>query len=293
MPSRCTCPAGSGNNRGVSSRPVSPAFRAQADALRRGEAISLAEVALTLAADLHDDVDAAAAHRELDRLGALARERIEREDGPEAKAGALLDVLNEQGFRGNRGAYEDPRNSFLDEVLMRRTGIPITLAIVAIETGARAGLALDGVSFPGHFLVRTPGEPPVILDAFEGALVSVVDCERRLKAALGPGAILDPTLLGAATPREILVRMLGNLKNVFLGAGAWISAIDCCDRILLVAPEIASELRDRGVLWTRLGFVAPAIEDLERFLELVPDAPEADRLRLEIVRLKAEDVTLH
>ena len=277
----------------VSSRPVSAAFREQAEALRRGARVSLADVALVLAADLHDDVDTAAAHRELDRLGMLARVRLEREEGLEAKAGALLDVLTEQGFRGNRNAYEDPRNSFLDQVLARRTGIPITLAIVAIETGARAGLELDGVSFPGHFLVRTPSEPPVILDAFEGSLVSVVDCERRLKAALGPAAVLDPALLGAASAREILVRMLGNLKNGFLGEGDWISAIDCCDRLILVAPELVSELRDRGILWTRLGFVAPAIEDLEHYLERVPGAPEADQLRQELVRLKAEDVTLH
>ncbi|MGI9431259.1 MAG: SirB1 family protein, partial [Myxococcota bacterium] len=172
-------------------------------------------------------------------------------------------------------------------------GIPITLAIVAIETGARAGLELDGVSFPGHFLVRTPNEPPIILDAFDGSLVSVVDCERRLKAALGPAAVLEPSLLGAASAREILVRMLGNLKNGFLGQGDWISAIDCCDRILLVAPELTSELRDRGILWTRLGFVAPAIEDLEFYLEREPEAPEGDQLRQELVRLKAEDVTLH
>ena len=154
-------------------------------------------------------------------------------------------------------------------------------------------MALEGVSFPGHFLVRTPDEPPVILDAFSGALVSLPECEQRLKAALGPNAVLDPNLLGAATTRETLVRMIGNLKNGFVNRGDWIAAIDCCDRILLVAPELVSELRDRGILWTRLGFVAAAIDDLESFLERFPDAPEADQLRQELVRLRAEDVTLH
>ena len=255
--------------------------------------LDVEEGAILIAAEEYPDLDVDAVSAELDLLGDEAKRMLAGIDAPADRIEKLNQFLFEDlGFEG-ASEYFDPRNSYLNEVIDRRVGIPITLALVYIGVGSRAGLDLRGVSFPGHFLVRTPGEPPVILDAFDGSLVSVVDCERRLKAALGPTAILDPALLGAATPREILVRMLGNLKNGFLGDGDWISAIDCCDRLLLVAPELASELRDRGILWTRLGFVAPAIEDLERFLERVPNAPEAEQLRQEIVRLKAEDVTLH
>lgn len=282
-----------GYQRGVSSRPVSDAFRRQAEALRAGADVSLGETALSIAEDLADDVDADAARLELDRLGRLASEALAEQDSARDRSERLLQLLRAEGFRGNTDAYHDPRNSYLDQVLRRRTGIPITLSIVVIEIAARAGLRLSGVSFPAHFLVRSSDDPPVILDAFHGELLSLSDCRDRLRAAAGPRAVFDPTMLRAATPREVMARMLGNLKNTFVQAGNWIRAIDCSDRILLVAPELLGERRDRGLLWAQLGFTGPAIEDLEAFLEAAPDAPEADKLRAHLSQLHARDVTVH
>jgi regulator of sirC expression with transglutaminase-like and TPR domain len=277
----------------VPSRPVSQRFRVQAEALLAGSDLGLGDAALLLANDLCDDVDEAAARTELDRLGEAARQRLEDCADDAARADALLSFLREEGFRGNELEYQDPRNSYLDAVLERRRGIPITLAIVAIEVGRRAGFALRGISFPAHFLIRTEAEPPVVLDAFHGCILSHEDCAERLRAAIGPKAIFDAAMLRAASVREILARMIGNLKNAFVQEGDWLGALDCCDRLLLIAPELAGELRDRGLLQAQLGFTVPAIEDLEHYLELVPSAPESERILEHLKTLRARNVTLH
>ncbi len=278
---------------GVSSRPVGQRFRVQAEALLAGSDLGLGDAALLLADDLCDDVDEAAARNELDRLGQAARERLASCDDDAARAETLLAFLRDEGFSGNESEYQDPRNSYLDQVLERRKGIPITLAILAIEVGNRAGFPLRGVSFPAHFLVRTETEPPVVLDAFHGCVVSPAECEERLRSAMGANAVFDPSLLRAASVREILARMIGNLKNTHVKGGDWLGALDCCDRLLLVAPELAGELRDRGLLQAQLGFTGPAIDDLEHYLELVPGAPEAERIETHLKTLRARNVTLH
>ena len=277
----------------MASRPVSERFRVQAQVLRAGGSVGLGDAALLLADDLCDDVDEAAARRELDRLGALARERLAGCEDDAGRAAALLSFLRDEGFRGNSAQYQDPRNSFLDDVLARRTGIPITLAIVAIEVGNRARFPLRGVSFPMHFLARSEAEPPVLLDPFHGRVVSRDECAERLRAAIGPDAIFDPAMLRAATAREVLTRMIGNLKNAHVQRGEWLDALDCCDRLLLVAPELTSELRDRGLLQAQLGFTAPALHDLERYLELEPRGPESARIRDQLKTLRGRNVTLH
>ena len=272
---------------------MSFAFRRQAESLRAGAGVALGEAALTLAQDLADGVDAERSRAELDRLGARASDRLSSARGDVERARALLRLLGEEGFRGNTAAYDDPRNSFLDQVLERRVGIPITLSIVAIEVAARAGFQLSGVSFPAHFLVRSAGEPPVVLDPFHGRILSLSECRDRLRAVAGPGAVLEPAMLRPATPAEVMVRMLGNLKHGFARSTDWIGAIDCCDRILLVEPERRTERRDRGLLWARLGFTGPAIEDLERYLTEVPEAPDAERVAAQLARLRTHSVTVH
>ncbi len=277
----------------VPSRPVSERFRMQAEALRAGAPVGLGDAALLLASDCCDGVDEAEARRELDRLGALARERLASCPDDDSRAAALLSLLSDEGFRGNALEYQDPRNSYLDDVLVRRIGIPITLAIVAIEVGDRAGFPLRGISFPAHFLVRTEGEPPVVLDVFHGRTMSHAECAERLRAVLGPNAAFDSSMLRAATVREVLARMIGNLKSAHVQGGNWLEALDCCDRLLLVAPELTGELRARGLLQAQLGFTATAIDDLERYLELEPGAPDSPRIREHLKALRARDVTLH
>ncbi len=279
---------------GMIPRPVSDRFRAHAERLRGGRAeTDLVEVALLLASEIVDDVDEAWVLAELDRLGELAGDALSGCADDDARADALLELLSAQGFRGNQGKYDDPRNSLLHEVLSRRTGIPITLSIIAIAVAARADFALHGVSFPAHFLVRTATDPPVLLDPFHGARISEAECRRRARSALGPEIPYSPVILRIATPLEVALRMTRNLKHVFAAANDWLRAIGCCDRILLLAPEIANEWRDRGNLWVQLECAEPAIADFEQFLALAPDAGDAQQLKQQIALLRAHSSTVH
>jgi len=272
-------------------RPPSSAFCDLAVRVRSDDAgVSLAEAALVLAGEFQPGVDAAAARRELARLGAEAAHAVPEQGTPASRAAGLLTYLHTScGFRGNEQEYDDPRNSFLPEVLARRTGIPITLSIVAIEVAACARLPLLGVSFPGHFLARSVDEPPVVLDAFHGRLLDSEGLTRLLRRTLGPAAQLEPGQLDPARPRDVLIRMLANLKNSYAGRREWLQAVDCCDRILLLAPEAAGELRDRGLLYEQLECFGPALDDLEHYLALTPHASEAGalRARVDVIRSQA------
>jgi regulator of sirC expression with transglutaminase-like and TPR domain len=228
------------------------------------------------------------------RLGSAAARAVPANGALASRATSLLDYLHgDCGFRGNQEQYDDPGNSFLPEVLTRRTGIPITLSIVAIEVARHAGLPLCGISFPGHFLARSVGEAPVVLDAFHGRVLDVEGCTALLRRALGAEATLASTHLEPASTRDVLVRMLGNLKRGYASRQEWVRAVDCCDRILLLAPDAAGELRDRGLLYEQLECFGPALDDLERFLALAPRAPEADALRARVDVLKAQTARIN
>jgi regulator of sirC expression with transglutaminase-like and TPR domain len=274
--------------------PPTAAFRELAERLLADdESVGLAEAALRLAAEFQPGAELEPARDELARLGAGAARAVPANGSLDARAASLLEYLRDCGFRGNEVHYDDPRNSFLPEVIARRTGIPITLAIVAIDVARHAGLPLRGVSFPGHFLARTAEEPTVVLDAFHGRLLDAEGCTALLRRALGATAALEPAHLEPASARDVLVRMLGNLKHSYAGRQDWVRAVDCCDRILLLAPGAAAELRDRGLLYEQLECFGRAIEDLERFLAVAPGAPEADALRARVAALRPQAARVH
>src|SRR5262249_32936783 len=158
----------------------------------------------------------------------------------------------------------------LNEVLDRKIGIPITLALVYTEIGARIGLPVVGVGFPGHFLVRWMGEREALIDPFHGKVVTREQCAEKLRSSYGAEVRMDDGLLSPATPREPLARMLRNLKLNYLRTGDLPRALSAVDRILVVTPDDAGELRDRGILYHRLECFAAALEDFERFLALAP-----------------------
>lgn len=265
--------------------PPSERFQALATKLRANTSVGLAEAALALAAEFAH-VEPAKALAELDRLGDAARKKLP-DGAPATRLEALLRFLQRDcGYYGNRSEYGDPRNSDLSQVIARRTGIPITLAVVAIEVGARCGVPLQGVPFPAHFLLRTPDEPPVLADAFHFRLVSDAEATERLRQSFGPEAQLDPVFLSPASTCQTLVRMCSNLKHIHVGKQEWLRAIGLCDRILLLAPELATEHRDRAVLYARLECFGPALADLERYLELEPSAEDAEAVRENIAQLK-------
>jgi regulator of sirC expression with transglutaminase-like and TPR domain len=259
------------------------------------ERIDLARSALLIAAEEYPALDIS---RYLERLDELAREVAPRL-GEARSAAERVAVLNrflfaERGFAGNRTHYEDPRNSFLNEVLDRCAGIPITLSLVYMEVARRAGVEVDGVGFPGHFLVKHGDPAPIVVDAFFQTVLTREECQVRLAAALGAAAQLRPELhLRKAGAREILVRLLGNLKVLYVRSADFGRALACCERILLVAPDAPHELRDRGLVYEKLECFGAATADLERFLELAPDDESAAAVRERLASLRPRLRQLH
>jgi regulator of sirC expression with transglutaminase-like and TPR domain len=224
----------------------------------------------------------------LDAMGREMRARLAARnlDPREANAFELVTELNhylfdEQKFTGNREHYEDPRNSFLNEVLERRTGIPITLALVYLEVARRSGVRAVGVNFPGHFLLRIPAArgpdtlaKDIIVDPFHGgALLSEPDCRQLLKKHVGEDAAFSPELLAAASKQQILSRMLLNLKRIYVRMRSFPQARDVTELLLAVDPSALTELRDRGLLAYHLNDFSAALRDLSRYLQLTPSEP--------------------
>ena len=246
------------------------------------DARSLAEGALCIAAEAHPDLDVSRALRQLDALGRRAAERVTPEMDVDRAAAAVARLLfEEEGFRGNAEDYYDPRNSFLDDVLERRLGIPITLSVVYVAVAARAGLEAAGVGLPGHFVVRAErAGRHRLLDPFHGGqLLDRAACEALVSRVRPGGGPLDPRWLAPVTTRQILVRMLSNLKAIYSTLGDWPRAMAAVERIVLLAPEAMGELRDRGTLHARLGQGAAAVRDWETYLQRAPGAPDADEVK--------------
>jgi regulator of sirC expression with transglutaminase-like and TPR domain len=242
--------------------------------------IGLAEAALWIAAEEQPGLDPAPWLVRLDELGERLRPRLDglrdELDRVERLAGFLT---REVGLRGNAEEYYDPRNSYLNEVLSRGLGIPITLALVYIEVGRRAGVPLDGVGFPGHFLLRHSRYTELLLDPFEqGRILTLDDCREMLAKVSGGSLAFDTRLLRPSTPRQILIRMLNNLRGIYLHRGEALRAIAALDRVLLLDPEDLGARRDRGLLSLRFGDPERGIADLERYLALEPEAPDHDAI---------------
>jgi regulator of sirC expression with transglutaminase-like and TPR domain len=282
----------------MSVSPTAVRDTASAERLRRlvernAETGSLAEGALLIAREHYPQLDIDDYLARLDTLGAMLNARVPAGAGDVERILVLNRFLfEEQGFGPNQDDFADPRNSFLNEVLERRVGIPITLSIVYIEVGRRIGLALDGLSFPQHFLVRCAlPDGAAVLDPFlSGASLSIEELQRRLGALrLGhrPSRAEVSALLVAASRREILARVLRNLKAVYMGADQYNDALAASDRLLMLTPTATTELRDRGWLYHRLDCFRAALADYRRYLDLAPLAADADEVRGRIIELEA------
>ena len=236
----------------------------------------LATAALLIARLEYPHLDASLYLNQLDSMGRAAAERVGRApDGdPRLQVAALNDYLfEEEGFAGNRKHYDDPRNSFLNAVLDRRSGIPVTLALVYMEVARRAGLRVEGVNFPGHFLLRMPAGAPaaggdaLILDPFHrGVILSETDCRRLLRDHAGADAEFEPALLARATKLQILVRMLVNLKRIYVKMRSFPQGLAMTELLLALDPSALTELRDRGLLAYNLNDFPAALRDLEAYL---------------------------
>jgi regulator of sirC expression with transglutaminase-like and TPR domain len=244
--------------------------------------IDLAAGALLVATAEYPQLQTAPYMRRLDVLAERVYDRLAGETAPTIVLEELGRVLfRDERFRGNEEAYYDPRNSFLNDVLDRRLGIPITLGIVVLEVGWRVGLPLCGVNFPGHFLVRYEGEVArLLIDPFdEGRVRWEDDGQTLLDRVYGGMVRMRPEFLQPATRLEILARVLTNLKGIYLNARDDVRALATVDRILMIRPESPVELRDRGLLLARIGRNREAVAELERYLDSSPTPPDAQRVR--------------
>ena len=256
------------------------------------EEIDLAEAALVLAALEYPGLDVPACLARLDELGATLKRRLRGDIGPTETLIALNRYLfDELGFRGNEDDYYDPRNSYLNEVLDRRLGIPITLSIVYVEVGRRVGLALHGVSFPGHFLVKCPmRNGAVVLDPYaRGVSLGVEELQQRLKvlrSGVTPGADMVTQMIAAAGKKAILARMLRNLKGIYRERGDLQRALAAADRVISLEPGAAEEYRDRAGLYFDMECFRAALSDFRSYLMLKPGAEDAAVVQRRVVELQ-------
>jgi regulator of sirC expression with transglutaminase-like and TPR domain len=264
-------------------------------ASRPEEDIDLAEAALLIACEEYPGLEPGRYLAQLDQMGGTLQARLPAAADPTAAALALGDYLfRELGFHGNSEAYYDPRNSFLNDVLDRRTGIPITLSTVYLEVARRAGVRVVGVGLPGHFVVRFVAEGgPLLVDPFHaGAILTEADCQERLDRIFGGRVKLAPRMLQAVTTRQILERMLRNLKAIYVKEQDHERTLRVLELLLRLVPGGLDDLRDRAFVYAALDCYRFAVRDLEAYLARAGRAKRTRELEaaLEALRLRASRV---
>jgi len=246
------------------------------------QSFDLLEACLLVAAEEYPALDVPAEAARVDALGREALRRVEPISNLFARLDALRSLLFEDlGFRGSADQQDDPRNSYLNEVLNRRLGLPITLSILYVEVAARARLEARGVALPGHFVVRVDdGTRTVFVDPFHGGnVITEDDCRELTARTTGRASLFRREFLDGASAPAILARLLHNLKRVHLAREDYPRAHAAVERILIVSPGEHRELRDRGFLHAHLGRTDAAVADLEAYLTLAPRAPDAEAVR--------------
>lgn len=269
--------------------PGSPRHRFVEAVDRADDQVELARAALLVACEEYPQLPVEPYLARLDELAEMVRDRLDNETAPLVVLQELLQTLFVRvGLQGNRASYYDPRNSFLNDVLDRKRGIPLTLGILTLEVGWRLGLPLAGVNFPGHFLVRFEGESlRLLVDPFDGGRTLFEDeAQSLLDRAYGGMVRVRPEFLRTARRRDMLVRLLTNLKGIYLNVQDAPRALAAVERILVIHPMAQSEIRDRGTLLARMGRTEEAIEQLEWYLGTAPDASDAERIQALVDELR-------
>jgi regulator of sirC expression with transglutaminase-like and TPR domain len=241
------------------------------------EYIDLERAAFYIAQEAYPDLDVEEYVALLDTMADEVRDRLPVEDYPLRTLKVLNDYLyGELGFKGNQTDYYNPQNSFLNDVLDRRTGIPITLALVYLSLAQRIAFPMEGIALPGHFLIRpVQSEMAIFVDAFnQGEILFEQDCETLLHKMFGDRIAMREQFLAPATNRQFLARMLTNLKATYASSGDVGGVLAAVERILMLYPDAPIELRDRGIILFRLSRWMEARQDLERYLEVMPQADD-------------------
>jgi len=254
------------------------------------ERINLARAALTIALAEYPQLAVDAYLARIDALAKRVRARISELGEPGQTIPALNAVLfEEEKFRGNREDYYDPRNSFLNDVLDRRLGIPIILSLLYMEVARRVGFPLLGVGMPGHFLVKhydVEGHQVFIDPYNSGRVLTPSDCQRRLDEIYSGRMPLQPEFLLPVSRRQMLTRMLNNLKGIYLATRNFRKALLFVDMILVIYPRSPEDVKQRATLRHSLGDIRGAINDLEDYLKMSPDASDADEIRITALSLR-------
>ncbi len=243
------------------------------------EAIPLAEAALLIAQQEYPSLDRSAYLAQLEELGRQAKKRLRSEDPYRILETVSHFLFREMSFRGNIEKYYDPRNSFLNDVLDRRLGIPITLSLVYMEVAGRLGLPLEGVGMPGHFLVKFRGPSnELFIDAFhQGVLLTAEECRQRWESVYEGNREFRAEFLASVSKRPILARMLNNLQEIYSRMGKAERALACLEWIVL-ADDSPHWLRQRGLLHAQMKNYSKAIADFQNFLAQLPEAPDAEEI---------------
>ena len=263
------------------------------------DALPLLPAALLIARDEYPGLDARACDALVQAHVDHLRVEVDAIDPTALKMAAInRHLFDEVGYSGNHDAYYDPRNSYLNQVLERRLGNPISLAMVQMEVARRLGIPLDGVSFPGHFLVRLPVDGGLlVMDPFNGGRpLAVEELRERARPHLGGEVPDDGMLLQILDPaphRAILARVLRNLYGVYSEAGEWDRAARSADRVLRLLPDESEALRDRGLAYLELGHLAGARQDLSTYLQRAPEATDAGTVRERLIDLGMQRAALH
>jgi regulator of sirC expression with transglutaminase-like and TPR domain len=245
--------------------------------LHQSEPFNLAEAALYIAQETYPDLQIEVSLNALDEMAETIRDHLPQERYPLKTIQTINRHLFETlGFCGNRQDYYDPRNSFLNDVLERRTGIPITLSLVYLEVAQRLGFPMVGINFPGHFLIRPQQEDmEIYVDPFhQGEILFPQDCQAKLEVMYGQKVELREAFFDVIEPRQFLVRLLTNLKHIYLNQGQLKDCLAVSERLLLINPTAVVELRDRGLLYYQLGRWVEARQDFQDYLEQSPQAPD-------------------
>ncbi len=270
-------------------------YRAFAEAVS-GPEMDLARVALTIALPEYPELDVRQYLTRLDRMAESVGERAGDPEDAYRRLACLDYVLfKQQGFKGNADDYYDPENSFLNRVMARKTGIPITLSVLYMEVARRVGLEVRGVGFPGHFLAKTvcDGEE-IFVDPFHGgSILSPADLQGLLDKLYGGRLEVQPEYLLAVSNRQIVQRMLNNVKLIYANRQDPERCLRAVEQLVILNPDDPEQVRDRGLLRLRLEDGAGALTDLERFLELAPDSGSATTVREQIKKIRKQSRALH
>ncbi|MGC2324082.1 MAG: transglutaminase-like domain-containing protein [Terriglobales bacterium] len=261
------------------------------------ERIDLLRAALTIARTEYPDLDFEGYGARIEELARRVKRLVPDLGDPSESIAALNRVLfEEEGFRGNREDYYDPRNSLLNDVLDRKLGIPITLAVVYMEVARRVGFPLVGVGMPGHFLLKhydVDGRE-ILIDPFNrGSILTAKDCQQRLDELYGGQMRLQPQFLMAVSRRQVLVRMLNNLRSIYLTGRNFRKALPIVDLILAIYPRSPEDVKQRAMLRWSLGQNRGALADLEDYLKMLPEASDADEIRQTAASLRRMMATMN